>query len=93
MFDLTIYTLAAALVLIAWALCRVLPRIPDSGGMQGLNFWLALVLVVDFDRVLNIAYFTVQTTLYDQYDALWSLGLAALLFHLTSLVLKQPKTI
>ena len=89
-FDLTVYMLAGSLVLIGWALCRLLPRVPGSGGVSGLRFWLALVLVVAFDRALNTALFTVQTSLFDQSDALLGLGEAALLFVLTGLALKQP---
>jgi len=90
LFDLTVYMLAGSLVLIGWSLCRLLPRVPDSGGMGGLRFWLALVLVVAFDRALNTAFFPVQTSLYDSSDALFGLGLAALLYMLTGLALKQP---
>ena len=89
-FDLTIYMLAGSLVLIGWALCRLLPSVPNSGGISGLRFWLALLLVVAFDRALNTAFFTVQTTLYDSSDALFGLGQAALLFVITGLLLKQP---
>lgn len=89
-FDFTVYMLAGSLVLIGWALCRLLPRVPGSGGVSGLRFWLALVLVVAFDRALNTAFFTVQTSLFDQSDALLGLGEAALLFVLTGLALKQP---
>lgn len=91
-YDLTIYMLAGSLVLIGWALCRLLPRVPGSGGVTGMRFWLALVLVVAFDRALNTAFFTVQTSLFDQSDALLGLGEAALLFVLTGLALKQPVT-
>lgn len=90
MFDLTVYMLAGSLVLIGWALCRLLPRVPNSGGLGGVRFWLALLLVVAFDRALNTAFFTVQTTLYDQPDALFGLGQAALLYTLTGMLLKQP---
>ena len=91
-YDLTIYMLAGSLVLIGWALCRLLPQVPGSGGVTGMRFWLALVLVVAFDRALNTAFFTVQTSLFDQSDALLGLGEAALLFVLTGLALKQPVT-
>ena len=91
-YDLTIYMLAGSLVLIGWALCRLLPRVPGSGGVTGMRFWLALVLVVAFDRALNTAFFTVQTSLFDQSDALLGLAEAALLFVLTGLALKQPVT-
>lgn len=93
MFDLTVYMLAGSLVLIGWALCRLLPRVPGSGGVCGMRFWLALLLVVAFDRALNTAFFTVQTTLYDQSDALLGLGEAALLYALTGMALKQPVTV
>jgi hypothetical protein len=89
MFDLTVYMLAGSLVLVGWSLCRLLPRVPNSGGMRGLRFWLALLLVVAFDRALNTAFFTVQTTLYDSSDALFGLGEAALLYVLTGMALKQ----
>lgn len=88
-YDLTVYMLAGSLVLIGWALCRLLPRVPGSGGVTGMRFWLALVLVVAFDRALNTAFFTVQTSLFDQSDALLGLGEAALLYVLTGLALKQ----
>ena len=91
-FDLTVYMLAGSVVLIGWALCRLLPRVPGSGGVSGLRFWLALILVVAFDRVLTTAFFTVLTSLYDQSDALVGLGQAALLYVLTGLALKQPVT-
>jgi hypothetical protein len=81
--------LVGSLLLIGWALCRVLPRLPDSGGVRGLRFWMALLLVVAFDRALNTTYFTVQTMLYDQSDALYGFGQAALLFVLTGIVLKH----
>lgn len=89
MFDLTVYMLAGSLVLMGWSLCRLLPRVPNSGGMRGLLFWLALLLVVAFDRALNTAFFTVQTTLYDSSDAIFGLGEAALLYVLTGMALKQ----
>ena len=88
-YDLTVYMLAGSLVLTGWALCRLLPRVPGSGGVTGMRFWLALVLVVAFDRALNTAFFTVQTSLFDQSDALLGLGEAALLYVLTGLALKQ----
>ena len=90
MFDLPVYMLAGSLVLMGWALCRLLPRVPGSGGVSGVRFWLALLLVVAFDRTLNTAFFTVQTTMYDQSDALFGLGQAALLYVLTGMALKQP---
>ena len=90
MFDLTVYMLAGSLVLMGWALWRLLPPVPGSGGVSGVRFWLALLLVVAFDRTLNTAFFTVQTTMYDQSDALFGLGQAALLYVLTGMALKQP---
>ena len=58
MYETTLYVLAGALVLLGWSCCRVFPRLPDSGGLRGLRFWLALLLVVALDRVLNTAFFT-----------------------------------
>ena len=89
MFDTTIYMLAGSLVLMGWSLCRLLPRVPGSGGVRGMRFWLALLLVVAFDRALNTAFLTVQTPLYGSSDALLGLGQAALLFVLTGIALKQ----
>jgi hypothetical protein len=89
-FELTAYLLAGALVLLGWALCRVLPRLPGSGGVQGLRFWWALLLMLALNRVLNTAFFTVQSTLFDQPDALLALGEAALMAVVTSVLLKRP---
>ena len=90
MFDITVYLLAGSLVLMGWSLCRLLPRVPGSGGVRGLRFWLALLLIVAFDRTLNTAFFTVQTSLYDLSDAVFALGQAALFYVLTGMALKQP---
>ena len=89
-FDLTVYMLAGSLVLLGWSLCRLLPQVPHSGGVRGLRFWLALLLVVAFDRALNTAFFTVQSSLYDAPDAVFALGQAALFYLVTSRVLRQP---
>lgn len=89
-FELTIYLLAGALVLLGWSLCRVLPRVPGSGGVQGLRFWWALLLVIALDRLLNTAFFTVQSTLFDQPDALLAFGEAVLMAVVTSVLLKRP---
>ena len=91
MYQTTIYLLAGALVLLGWSCARLLPRVPDSGGIQGLRFWLALLLVVAFDRVLNTAYFTVETSMYDQDDAVMALIEASILFVVTGIVLRLPK--
>lgn len=90
MYTTTIYLLAGSLVLIGWSCGRLLPQIPDSGGVKGLRFWLALVLVVAFDRVLNTAFFTVETSMYDHDDAVLTLIEASLLFVVTGLVVRQP---
>lgn len=89
-FEMTVYLLAGALVLLGWSVCRVLPRIPGSGGLQGMNFWWALLLMVALDRTLNNAFFTVESTLFDQWDALRAFGQALLMAVLTSLLLKRP---
>jgi hypothetical protein len=89
-YETTVYLLAGALVLVGWSCCRLLPRLPDSGGFRGLRFWLALLLVVVFDRVLNTAFFTVETALYDQADAVLAFIEAALLFVLTGIAIRQP---
>lgn len=89
-FELTVYLLAGALVLLGWSLCRVLPRVPGSGGVQGLRFWWALLLVLALDRLLNTAFFTVQSTLFDQPDALLAFGEAVLMAVVTSVLLKRP---
>ena len=91
MYQTTIYLLAGALVLLGWSCGRLLPRVPDSGGIKGLRFWLALLLVVAFDRVLNTTYFTVETSMYDQDDAVLALIEASTLFVVTGIVLRLPK--
>ncbi len=91
MYQTTIYILAGALVLLGWSCGRLLPRVPDSGGIKGLRFWLALLLVVAFDRVLNTTYFTVETSMYDQDDAVLALIEASTLFVVTGIVLRLPK--
>lgn len=90
MYDTTIYLLAGALVLVGWSCGRLLPRLPDSGGVKGLRFWLALLLVVVFDQILNTAFFTVETGLYDYPDAALALIEASLLFIVTGIVIRQP---
>lgn len=92
MYETTLYLLAGAIVLLGWSCGRLFPKIPDSGGVQGVRFWLALVLVVALDRVLNTAFFTVETSLYDQPDAIRAFLGAALLYGLTGVVLRQPAT-
>ena len=89
-FEFTVYLLAGALVLLGWSVCRVLPRIPGSGGVQGLRFWWALLLMLALDRTLNTVFFTVESTLFDQSDALRAFGQALLMAVLTSLLLKRP---
>jgi hypothetical protein len=89
-FELTIYLLAGALVLLVWSVCRVLPRVPGSGGLQGLNFWWALFLMLALDRTLNTIFFTAQSTLFDQSDALRAFGQALLMSVVTSRLLKRP---
>lgn len=90
MYETTVYLLAGALVLLGWSCCRLLPRLPDSGGMKGLRFWLALLLVVAFDRTLNAAFFTVETALYDFSDAALAFIEASVLFVLAGMVIRQP---
>lgn len=90
MYNTTIYLLAGALVLVGWSCGRLLPRLPDSGGIKGLRFWLALLLVVAFDRLLNSAFFTVETGLYDYPDAALAFIEASLLFIVTGIALRQP---
>lgn len=90
MYENTIYLLAGALVLVGWSCCRLLPRLPDSGGIKGLRFWLALLLVVFFYRTLAAMFFTVETALFDYDDALMAFGEAALLFIVTGMVVRQP---
>jgi hypothetical protein len=89
-YETTIYLLAGALVLLTWSSCRLLPRLPNSGGIQGLRFWLALLLVVAFDRALNSAFFTVTTSMYDDADAGRAFLEASLLFVVTGIVIRQP---
>jgi hypothetical protein len=89
-YETTIYLLAGALVLVGWSCCRLFPKLPESGGVKGLRFWLALVLVVMFDRLLNTAFFTVETELFDYPDAVLAFIEAALLFIVTGVVLRQP---
>lgn|SRR5574343_357719 len=89
-FEFTVYLLAGALVLLGWSVCRVLPRVPGSGGLHGLLFWWALLLMVALDRALNTAFFTVQSTLFDQPDALLAFAEAVLMAVLTSIVLRHP---
>ena len=91
MYQITLYILAGALVLLGWSCGRLLPQVPDSGGITGLRFWLALLLVVAFDRVLNTAYFTVETSMYDSDDAVLALIEASTLFVVTGIVLRLPK--
>ncbi len=90
MYETTLYVLAGALVLLGWSCCRVFPRLPDSGGLRGLRFWLALLLVVALDRVLNTAFFTAETSLYDADDAVLALIEASILFVVTGIVLRSP---
>jgi hypothetical protein len=90
MYETTIYLLAGALVLLGWSCGRLLPRLPDSGGMKGVHFWLALLLVVAFDRTLNTAFFSVESSLYDVADAALAFIEASILFVLTGTVLRQP---
>ena len=90
MYEITLYLLAGALVLLGWSCCRLFPRVPGSGGIRGMRFWLALLLVVAFDRVLNTAFFTVETSLYDSDDAVLTLIEASILFVVTGIVLRSP---
>ena len=55
-----------------------------------MRFWLALLLVVAFDRVLNTTFFTVETSLYDSDDAVLTLIQASILFVVTGIVLRSP---
>lgn len=89
-FEVTVYLLAGTLVLLAWSVCRVLPRIPGSGGVQGVRFWWALLLMLSLDRVLNTAFFTVESTLFDQPDAVLAFAQAVLMAVVTSVLLKRP---
>lgn len=90
MYETTVYLLAGALVLIGWSGARLLPRLPDSGGIKGLRFWLALLLVVAFDHTLNTAFFTVETSMYDHADAALAFIEASVLFVVTGIVIRQP---
>lgn len=83
MYDSTVYLLAGAIVLLGWSCCRLLPRLPHSGGVRGRRFWLGLLLVVALDRAVNTAFFTVETMVYDHADALLVFLEAAILFVLT----------
>ncbi len=89
-FEITVYLLAGALVLLGWSVCRTLPRIPGSGGLQGVRFWWALLLMLALDRVLNTAFFTVESTLFDRPDAVLAFAQAVLMAVVTSVLLKQP---
>ena len=90
MYEITLYLLAGAIVLLGWSCARLFPKIPNSGGLQGVRFWLGMVLVVGLDRVLNTAFFTVETSLYDQPDAVRAFIGAALLYGMTSAALRRP---
>lgn len=90
MYDITVYLLAGALVLVGWSCCRLLPRLPDSGGVKGLRFWLALLQIVVLNRVLNVAFFTVETALYDHADAVLVFIEASVLFVVTGIAIRQP---
>lgn len=89
MYTTTVYLLAGAIVLLGWSCARLLPRLPDSGGIKGLRFWLALLLVVALDRTLNTAFFTVETSMYDYADAVRTFMEAALLFVVTGMALRR----
>lgn len=90
MYETTVYLLAGAIVLLGWSCCRILPRLPASGGVTGLRFWMALLLVVALYRTLNTAFFTVETMMYDTEDAVLGFVEAALLFIVNRIVLRQP---
>lgn len=90
MYDTTIYLLAGTLVMIGWSCGRLLPRVPGSGGLKGLRFWLAILLVVAFDRALNTAFFTVETGIFDDADAVRAFIQASVLFVVTGIVLREP---
>ena len=90
MYETTIYLLAGAMVLLGWSCCRILPRLPGSGGVRGLRFWMALLLVVALYRTLNTAFFTVETTMYDVEGAMLGFVEAAMLFVVNRIVLRQP---
>ena len=90
MYDTTIYLLAGTLVLLGWSCFRLLPRVPDSGGLKGLRFWLALLLAVALVRALNTAIFTVTTSMYDYEDAVLALIEGSMLFVVTAIALRWP---
>ena len=93
MYETTVYLLAASIVLLGWSCCRILPRLPKSGGLRGLKFWLALLLVVALDRALNTAFFTVETSMFNNSDAVLAFIEASLLFVVTGTVIRQPTNI
>ena len=93
MYETTVYLLAGAIVLLGWSCCRLLPRLPDSGGVKGLRFWLALLLVVALDRAVTTAFFTVETSMYDHADAVLAFIEASILFIVTGTVIRQPATV
>ncbi|MFW9611784.1 MAG: hypothetical protein ACMV0J_06295 [Fluviibacter sp.] len=88
MYSVTIYLLAGAIVLLGWSCARLLPRLPDSGGIKGLRFWLALLMVVMLDRTVNTVFFTVETSMYDYADATRAFIEASVLFVLTGIALR-----
>jgi hypothetical protein len=90
MYEITLYLLAGALVLLGWSCCRLFPQVPDSGGIRGMRFWLALLLAVAFDRVLNTAFLTAETSLFDADDAVLALIEASTLFVVTGIVMRTP---
>lgn len=90
MYETTVYLLAGAIVLLGWSCCRILPRLPGSGGVAGMRFWMALLLVVALYRTLNTAFFTVETMMYDTEDAVLGFVEAALLFIVNRIALRQP---
>lgn len=92
MYQITICLLVVALVLLGWSCCRLLPRLPGSGGVCGLRFWLALLLVVAFDRTLNDVYFVISAGMYDDADAARAFIEAIVLFVLTRVQLKSVAT-
>ena len=91
MYDITVYLLAGAIVLLGWSVARLLPRLPDSGGVRGVRFWLALLLMVALDRSVNTAFFTVETSMYDYADATRAFLEALILFVVTGRVMGQPE--
>ena len=90
MYETTVYLLSGAIVLLGWSCGRLLPRLPESGGIKGLRFWLALLLVVALDRALNTAFFTVETSMYDHDAAVLAFIEASILFVVTGTVIRQP---